>query len=174
MSMQTKLIAILVLLAAMFGACTWFGSHERAIGAAGVQAKWDAAKAVQAQAVANAKAANAAQALDWTRQFAAITSQYEATTHAQAPSIANTVAADVDAGRLRLRDGADVCPGGGEVSAATARSRAADAAATQALADRTATAIAVVRIGDAANKREADFRALIEAQRAILTAERVR
>lgn len=170
--LTAKLIAVGAVLALLVGGLVWFGSHERDIGAAGVQAQWDADKAMQSAAATEAQAKNAAQALDWTRQFAAISSKFETTTHAQAPSIADTVAADVDAGRLRLRDGADVCPGGGAAARATARSPAADAAATQALADRVQAAIAAVRAGDEADARERLLGAQVMALQAVLKAER--
>lgn len=165
-SLYAKLIAAGAVIALLAGGLLWLGAHERGIGAAGVQAKWDAA-------AATAKAASATQTLDWTKQFSAIGAQYEAASHVQAPSIADTVAADVRAGTLQLRD-EPVQSCAGSVSAATARSRAADAAATAALAQRVADSIAAVQVGDAADKREADFRKLIEAQRALLTAERKR
>lgn len=163
-TIQIKLIAFLVLLVTLAGGLTWFGAHERAIGAAGVQAKWDTA-------ITTAQVKSAKQTLDWTHQFSTIATHYQERTHAQAPSIADTVAADVHAGTVRLRDEPpQACPG--RVSDASARSRAADAAATAALAQRVEDSIDAVRVGEAADKREADFRALIEAQRAILRAER--
>jgi hypothetical protein len=159
-------VALVALLVALGGSWVW-GHH---VGAAGVQARWDAAKTDQAQVVAHAETHNAAQSTAWINQFSAINAKYEADSHAQAPAIAETVAAGVAAGTLRLRDGTHVCPGA--VSAATARSRAADAAATQALADRTQTAIAAVRAGDEADRRESRLDAQVMALQAVLRAER--
>lgn len=163
-SIQIKLIAFLVLLAALAGGLTWFGAHERGIGAAGVQAKWDAA-------IASAKVASATQTLDWTKQFSTIATHYQEQSHAQAHSIADTVAADVRGGTVRLRDEpAQACPG--RVPGASASARAADAAATAALAQRVADSIAAVRVGDAADAREQQLREQVIALQAALRAER--
>lgn len=163
-SLYAKLIAVGAVLALLAGGLLWFGAHERGIGAAGVQAKWDSA-------VAAAQATSAAQTLDWTKQFSAIGAQYEANSHVQSPSIADAVAADVHAGTVRLRDeSAQSCAG--SVPAAAARSRAADAAATQALADRVQAAIRIVRIGDEADARERQLDAQVTALQAVLNAER--
>lgn len=169
--LQAKLIAVAVLLIALIAATIWFGAHERAIGAAKVQAKWDvqtsAQSAVTVEVSESARATEHQQAADFD---AAANTYLQATAH-DYPSIADALPAAVAAGTVRLRED---CPAAdpGSVSAATARSRAADAAATQALADRTQAAIAAVSAGDAADKREADYRALIESLRAVLTAER--
>lgn len=164
--LYAKLIGLGLTLAALAGLFLW-GHHA---GAASVQARWDAAKAAQAAAVARQAAASATQTQSWNQQFAATAAHFEAVTHEPTPAVADSVAAAAAAGTVQLRDRADRCPG--QVSGAAARSRAADAAATAALAQRTAAAIRIIRIGDSADKREADFRSLIEAQRALLRAER--
>jgi hypothetical protein len=71
-------------------------------------------------------------------------------------------------GTLRLRD-KWACPG---VPAAAVASRERDAARTQALADRTAAAIRIVRLGYAADQREADLGAQVTALQNILRSER--
>jgi hypothetical protein len=76
--------------------------------------------------------------------------------------------AALHAGTLKLQD-RWTCPG---VSAATAASRERDAAATQALADRTQAAIEIVSIGYDADKREADLDAQVKALQGILQADR--
>lgn len=163
-SLYAKLIAVGAVLALLAGGLLWFGAHERGIGAAGVQAKWDSA-------VAAAQATSAAQTLDWTKQFSAIGAQYEANSHVQSPSIADAVAADVRAGTVRLRDEpAQSCAG--SVPAATARSRAADAAAAAAATQRLADSVAAVRVGDAADAREQQLREQVIALQAVLNAER--
>jgi hypothetical protein len=58
------------------------------------------------------------------------------------------------------------------VSEASARSRAADAASTQALTDRVTAAIEIVSIGDAADARERQLSAQIVALQEVLKAER--
>jgi hypothetical protein len=76
--------------------------------------------------------------------------------------------AALHAGTLKLQD-RWTCPG---VPAATARSRELDAAATQALADRTQAAIEIVSIGYDADKREADLRAQVTALQGVVRADR--
>lgn len=164
MTIPIKLIAFLALLAALAGGLAWFGSHERAIGAAGVQSQWDAA-------VAAAKAKSAAQTLDWTQQFSAIATHYQEQSHAQAPSVADTVADDVRGGSVRLRDEPrQACPR--RVPDASAGARVADAAATAALAQRVEDSIAAVRVGEAADAREQQLRSQVIALQAALRAER--
>lgn len=71
-------------------------------------------------------------------------------------------------GTLRLRD-KWTCP---SVPAATVASRERDAAATQALADRSAAAIRIVRLGYDADQREAELGAQVMALQNILRSER--
>lgn len=71
-------------------------------------------------------------------------------------------------GTLRLQD-KWACPG---MPNATAASRERDAAATQALADRTEAAIRIVQYGYDADKREADLGAQVTALQNILRSER--
>lgn len=168
---ELKLYGALAALLLMCGGF-WYAHHAGyESGRAAVQAQWDTAKAAQAKVVGQAETHNAAQATAWINQFSTINAKYEADSHAQAPAIAETVAAGVADGTLRLRDGTDVCPG--DVSAATARSRAADAVATQALSDRVATAVEIVRIGDAADARERELDAQVIGLQAVLKAERI-
>lgn len=168
---QIKLYAALVLMLGL-GVGAWYAHHVGyESGRAAVQSQWDVARVAQAQAVAKAEAQAQANAAETTKKFNALSDQYEAAIHARAPSVADSVAAGVADGTLRLRDGTDVCPG--DVSAATARSRAADAAATQALSDRVATAIEIVRIGDAADARERQLSAQVIGLQAVLKAERI-
>lgn len=165
--LYAKLICLALITLMLVGLFLW-GRH---VGASSVQAKWDTANA--SQTVVAVKASEGARATE-NRQatdFAGIASGYlQATTDAY-PSLSDALPAAVAAGTVQLRD---TCPAhaGGGVSQATADSRAADAAVTQALADRVANSIAAVSAGDAADKREADFRALIVALRAALTIER--
>lgn len=170
---MTRIYIALALMLLMLAGGWYYGHTRYEAGETSVQAQWDADKATRDAVGATAQTAAAARALDWIDQFSAIGAQYEVNSHAQVPSVADSVATGVADGSIRLR-GEGECPAvrPGDVSAATASSRAADAAATAALAQRTADSIAAVRVSDAADKREADFRALIEAQRAILRAER--
>lgn len=171
-SIEAKMIAFAALSMLVIGGAWYYGHTRYEAGAAAVQAKWDAAKATQAAAAITASETARAIENRQANDFAGIASGYlQATTHAY-PSIADALPAAVAAGAVQLRNDCPAASAGGGMSEAAARSRAADAAATQALADRTRAAIAAVRIGDAADKREADFRALILAQRALLTAER--
>jgi hypothetical protein len=155
---------ILVLLGSLF---LWSDHH----GAARVQAKWDAAKVVQQAAVAKAQADNDLHAEIMRNSYNALNAHYEAILHEKVPAVADTVAAGVTSGIFRLRDN-PVCPSSSNVTAATARSRAADAAATQALADRVANSITAVRVGDAADARERQLDAKVTALQGILIAER--
>lgn len=166
MNLESKIIAFLALLIALVAGVALYGDHERAIGAAGVRAKWDAA-------IASAKVTSAKQTLDWTKQFSTIANHYQEQSHAQAPSIADTVATDVRGGTVRLRDEpAQACPG--RVSDASSRSRAADAAAAAAATQRLADSVAAVRAGDAADAREQQLREQVIALQEILQAERER
>lgn len=169
-SVYAKLAALTLVLAAL--AALWLWGHH--VGASGVQAQWEAAKAVQVTAAANQRAASAQQTLDWTQQFQSIATHYEGTTHGTSPTVADATDVAMRAGTVRLRDEPSQCPAGTAVSAAAARSRAADAAATQALADRVQNSIAAVRIGDAADKREHDLGEQVIALQALLQAERQR
>jgi len=165
--MYAKIAAIVLVTLILLGLFLW-GHH---VGAASVRAKWDAANA--SQSVAAVKASESARATEnrQSNDFAGIASGYlQATTHAY-PSLADALPAAVAAGAVQLRDH---CPavGSSGVPEATARSRAADAAATQALVDRVAAAIRIVRIGDAADARERQLGAQVIGLQAVLAAER--
>lgn len=169
--LQAKLIAAAVLLVVLVCAIVGFSAHERGIGAAKVQARWDAANQAQTTVAAKADAAARIKEHQQSADFAGIESSYlQATTH-DYPSIADTLPAAVAAGAVQLRND---CPAnrGGDMSAATARSRAADAAATQALADRVQAAISAVRAGEQADTRERQLGAQVTALQALLIAER--
>lgn len=136
----------------------------------------DAARAATtAASIASTAAAAAATARQTehrnTETFADIASGYlKEESHAY-PSIANVLPAAVAAGTMQLRNACPEVPRG-DVPGATTRSRIADAAATQALADRTNAAIAAVRAGDAADARERRLGAQVTALQAVLAAER--
>lgn len=163
-------IAIYLLAAlVLFDAGYWLGHHE---GAAAVQVKWDAAKG--AQAIVDATASETARAAErsQTDDFAVIETDYLRTTTHAYTSIADALPAAVAAGTVQLRDACPETVAGGGVSDALARSRAADATATQALADRVAHSIAAVRAGDDADARERQLGAQVIALQAALAAER--
>lgn len=168
---ELKLYGALAALLLMCGG-GWYAHHAGyESGRAAVQAQWDVAKVAQAQAVAKAEAQAKATADATAKTFNALSDQYEAAIHAQAPSVADSVAAGVAGGTLRLRD-TSMCPGADHRAAATAVARAADAAATQALADRVANSIRAIRAGDAADARERQLDAQVIGLQGILTAER--
>lgn len=165
-SIYAKLIGAGILVACLLGIFL-YGRH---VGASSVQDKWDAQKQVDAIAVAKVEATNAATAKSQQDQFNALEAKYEQAIK-PSPSVADTVSAGVTSGTLRLRD-STVCPSSGNVTAATAASRASDAAATAAIAQRVADSITAVRVGDAADKREQDLDAQIIGLQGLLKAER--
>lgn len=106
-------------------------------------------------------------------KYDSLEQNYETLLHQQGPSIATATSTAVAAGSLILRDaGTQTCPRRGTGDSATAAARAADAAATQALADRTKAAIEIISIGDEADKREHDLDAQIVGLQAIVMADR--
>jgi len=165
--LYAKLAAIAFAALILLGLFLW-GHHA---GASNVQAKWNASNLAQARAIADAQLQADVEAETMRNSFNALSSSYEAAVHAKHPTVADSVAAGVDTGTVQLRDAA-MCAGGGSVSAATARSRAADAAATQALADRVQAAIAAVRAGDEADARERQLGAQVIGLQGVLAAER--
>lgn len=168
-STYAKLVAFGLVLAALVTLFLW-GHHE---GAAGVQARWDAAKVVQQSVADHQAAASAQQTLAWTQQVSMIATHYEVSAHETQPAIADSVGPAIAAGTLRLRDSTSaICPG--QVSVAATRARAADAAATKALADRMQNSLNAIRAGDAADVRERQLGNQISALQAILRAERQR
>lgn len=167
-SIYAKLAGLVIVLVLLLGMFLW-GHH---VGASSVQSKWDKANA--SQTVAAAKASETARAAENSQatDFAGIANTYlQATTYAY-PSIADALPAAVDAGTVRLRHDCP-SPAGGGGAAATAGSRSADAAATQALANRVEAAIAAVRVGEQADTRNSQLSAQIQGLQAVLTAERV-
>jgi hypothetical protein len=162
--LEIKFFAAVILLTLAFIA----GGHVRSTRDAVTLATY---KATAAQAAVNAQAKLQADHTAMENKFQALNAKYEAATHAKAPDVAGSVSAGITGGTLRLRD-AEVCAADRQAAAATARSRAADAAATQALADRVAHSIASVRAGDEADKREHDLGEQVTALQGILEAER--
>jgi len=166
----------LAIVLSIVGARLWlhhYGAVHYSAGAASVQTRWDTANARQAAAVAAAQAEQAAHATVTAANFDALAAHYQAQAHAHTPSLADALPAGLAAGAFRLRnDSPAVCPGGAPAGAAATRSHELDAAATQALADRTATAIAAVRLGDVADARERQLGAQVKALQGVLEAER--
>lgn len=151
-----KLIAALAIVMLAIGLFLW-GSHH---GKASVQAKWDAAKVIQLSTAVQLQAKADAKYDSQQAKLTSIEHKYQDAINEKPPQVADSVTAGLHGGTLRLRSAA-VCAGAGTVSTATARSRAADEAATQALADRTVAAIAAVRAGDAADTREREIDAQV-------------
>jgi hypothetical protein len=170
-TLEFRIVAWLTVLALLASALLW--AHHK--GAADVQAQWDAAKAVQAAQVAVAEQQKQAAEDTQRETFNTLAAKYEAATHAQPPIVADPTAVAVNTGALRLRgetNAPGVCARPADLSGATARSRALDAAATQALADRTANSIAAVRAGDDADRRERQLDQQITILQALLRSER--
>lgn len=165
--LYAKLIGLAAALLILLALFLW-GHH---VGAASVEAKWNASNLAQARAIAEAQLQADVEAETMRNSFNALSASYEAAVHAKPPAVADSIAAGVDAGTVQLRNAA-MCPGDGTVSAATTRSRAADAATTQALADRVANSIAAVRAGDEADAREHQLGAQVIGLQDVLTAER--
>lgn len=171
-SIEAKMIAFAALSMLVIGGAWYYGHTRYEAGAAAVQAKWD--KVIAAQTVAAVKSSESARAIEnrQSNDFAGIATGYlQATTHAY-PSLADALPAAVSAGTVQLRNDCPAASASGGVSEATARSRAADAARTQALADRTSAAIAAIRAGDEADARERQLGAQVTGLQAVLTAER--
>ena len=169
---QFKLYIIAAVVALLLAGMTWFGVHERHIGAAKVQAKWDIA--VAAQNVVTVDASEKARKTEQLHAgaFDVIASNYlKATSHAETPF---DLPAALAAGTLRLRNDCPA-PDPRSVPQATARSRELDAAYTSALAHRAenqARAIRVHDYGKEADAREITLRAQVTALQSILKAER--
>jgi len=171
--LQLRCAAVALLLMLIGGAWVDGDVHGHKTGAAGVQAKWD--RAAAAQTVAAVTASESARVTEnrQANDFAGIAASYlQANNHAY-PSIADTLPAAVAGGTIKLRNDCPAAAAGGGLSEAAARSRAADAAATQALSDRVAAAVEIVRIGDAADARERQLDAQVIGLQDVLTAERV-
>lgn len=148
-----------VLVLALLAGGGWVGYD---LGSSHVQHAWNAAK-TKAQTASQ----HHTQQVEESSHAAAVDYIHALTT--LAPQVAPSVSAGVAGGTLQLRDN-PTCAG--NVPAATARARAADAAATQALADRIAHSIAAVRAGDAADARERQLGAQVRALQAIVKADR--
>lgn len=172
MSKDFWLVLAGIILAALYSCGVAFLGYEQGHkGEVTLQARWDAQNKLNASVAAAAKAKNASTTSYLQNQFGGINSTYLGITNAPTPSIFSTIPASMSAGTVQLRDTAS-CPSSSRGSTATAASRAADAAATQALADRVSNSIAAVRAGDEADKRERDLDAQIIALQNAITAER--
>lgn len=169
---SAKALVILVAILFVMAGVLLYGHSRYDAGKRVVQASWDAANAKQNAEVVRVEASQIAHTASVAGHFDAIAASFEEQAHAQADPLAGTLSAAVTAGTFRLRDSEAVCPADSHPAAAASGSRAADAAATQALADRTAAAIAAVRAGDAADQREKQLDAQVIALQALLKAER--
>lgn len=133
-----------------------YGVHERHVGAAGVQAKFDAHlaadKADHDKAVAAAKAKEAAD----KAAFQAITDSYKKELANAQRNAARTIA-DLRAGTIRLRD-RWTCPG---VPQAAGPAAGVDAAT----ADRQDSAGRAIAAGDSADAQIRGLQALLRAER---------
>jgi hypothetical protein len=116
---------------------------------------------------AKAKAAADSRETAMRDAYNALASKYEQD-KADAQATHDRDVAALHAGTLKLQD-RWTCPG---VPSPSIASRERDAAATQALADRTQAAIEIVSIGYDADKREADLDAQVKALQGILQADR--
>src|SRR6185437_9441703 len=163
-----------ILFAALYtGGVVILGYEWGHSGKVALEAKYNLQVQVDKAAAAKVVADNKLKTDDLKKQVADANAKYEAIRDAQTPSVSDSISASMSAGALKLRNtAAETCPSGSAGSAATVASRAADAAATQALADRVQTAIAVVRVGDEADKREQLLDAKITALQDVINAER--
>ena len=167
--------ALIILLALLFaalytGGICLLGYHWGHSGVVVVQAAWDKQKAADQLAAQKALSAQQSKTQSLQAQFDKLSGQYSELQAKQTPSIADSIPASISAGTLVLRDQAPACPRSNGVTQSTADSRAADAAATQALADRVSNSISAVRAGDAADKREQQLDAQIVGLQAALDA----
>jgi hypothetical protein len=163
-----------ILFAALYtGGVVILGYEWGHSGKVALEAKYNLQVQVDKAAAAKVVADNKLKTDDLKKQVADANAKYEAIRDAQTPSISDSISASMSSGALKLRNtAAETCPSGGSVSAATARSRVLDAAATQALADGVANQIAAVRVGDAGDKRERELDAKITALQDVINAER--
>jgi len=163
-----------ILFAALYtGGVVILGYEWGHSGKVALEAKYNLQVQVDKAAAAKVVADNKLKTDDLKKQVADANAKYEAIRDAQTPSVSDSISASMSAGALKLRNtAAETCPSGSAGSAATVASRAADAAATQALEDRVQTAIAVVRVGDEADKREQLLDAKITALQDVINAER--
>lgn len=169
-----KIYIIAGAVAILLAGIVWFGAHERAIGAAGVQAKWD--KATAAQSLLATAASESARTVERNHAtyFADIDKTYLETTTHEYPTIAAGLPAAIAAHTLKLRDNCTTLPSR-DVSRATTSSRELDEAYTSALSKRAeaeARAIRIVGIGDEADSRERVLGAQVTALQDVLRAER--
>lgn len=168
---EFKLYFILAAAALLLAGAAWAAHHERDVGRAQVQAKWDLSVAQQNRvAVAASEKARTTEHQQATDIANAATNYVEVLTHAQ-PTLSAAIPAAVAAGTLKLRNDCPA-PDRRSLSETTARSRLADAAATEALAKRVEAAAVVIRVGDTSDARERQLSAQVTALQAVLRAER--
>lgn len=166
---EFKLYFILAAIAALLGGMALFGAHERGIGAAKVQAKWDLATAKQNVVTVEASEKARVTEQKQVTSFTGIEAGYlQATTHEPTPF---DLPAALAAGTLKLRNDC-TAPDPRRVSRAASRSRELDAAATEAISKRVEAASTVVRVGHASDARERQLSAQVTALQSLLNAER--
>lgn len=172
--MTAKLIALAVIVALLSSAAAWSIHHERNIGRAEVQAKWDLANAAAARVALTASEAARTKETKQAADFSTIGNDFLKVTTHEYPTVAPGIASGIAAGTLKLRDSCPA-PARSSVPSAPASSRELDAARASALAYRAeaeARAVRIVTIGDEADARELRDGAQIAALQAVLTAER--
>lgn len=143
------------------------GLHQ---GRAAVQARWDAETARQQAAAAAEQSRLDAAARGAQDAVTAIGDRYDETL-LPTPGIADSVAADLGSGTLRVRYEC-AAPGADPVPGPAGRAGQLDAAAAAADENRREAAIASVRAGDDADARERQLREQVIALQAVLRAER--
>ena len=172
-----KLWMYLVVLFALLAGVVWFGAHERGIGAAGVQAAWDAEKAKTSEAAAAQAYATAQTQSDQRNIFAGIAATYHETITHEDPPAPAVSAADVSSGRVRLRAEWQCASGYVRANGLPQTSiggSGADATTSAAAEQRSQGASDLVRAADEADQREQRLSAQISALQSILDAERPR
>lgn len=156
---------------------TWFGVHERSVGASGIQAAWDTEKAKASDAASRQAYAAARTQSRQLATFADIAATYHEPITDEKPSATTVTAGDVSSGRIRLRDEWQCASGyvrAGTMSKAAVGGHGADAATAVAAEQRSEGASDLVRIADNADERERRLDAQVSALQSILDAERSR
>ena len=150
-----------LLFAALYtGGVVFLGYRWGHSDAQAIQAAWDKERTAGQIAAAKTEASNTIKTAALQGKFDKLQEKYNELLSTPPPSVSVATSASITAGTLKLRN-EPTCPRSDAGANDTARSRAADAAATQALADRVSNSIAAVRVGDAATKREHDLDAQI-------------
>ncbi len=150
----------------------YLGYREGHAGVVALQNKITAQAAADKFAAQKVQLENEVKTTNLQKQLDEANSLYEQSIQQPAVSVASSIAAGVADRTIRLRVPDQTCPASSAGSNITASARAADAAATQALADRVRYSIAAVRAGDAADKRESELDAQIIGLQTVLRAER--